>query len=105
MLTRWKSEIEAEGAEAFRGHGKLTAAEEERDIIKREFGRVLARSPRRSRHGFFHRHAGMIDRDAWRERRKRGSISPCCPGSPGPRNLLPVRSVVFLLTQLLPEHL
>ena len=52
MLTRWKSEIEAEGAEAFRGHGKLTAAdeelrdlrrklataEEERDILKKALG-------------------------------------------------------------------
>jgi transposase len=52
MLTRWKAEIEAEGAEAFRGHGKLTAAdeelrelrrklataEEERDILKKALG-------------------------------------------------------------------
>lgn len=52
MLTRWKGEIEAEGAEAFRGHGKLTAvdeelrdlrrklatAEEERDILKKALG-------------------------------------------------------------------
>jgi transposase len=52
MLTRWKSEIEDEGAEAFRGHGKLTAvdeelrdlrrklatAEEERDILKKALG-------------------------------------------------------------------
>jgi len=52
MLPRWKSEIEAEGAEAFRGHGKLTAAaeelrelrrklataEEERDILRKALG-------------------------------------------------------------------
>lgn len=51
ILTRWKSELEVEGAEAFRGHGKLTAvdeelrelrrklatAEEERDIFKRRW--------------------------------------------------------------------
>jgi transposase len=52
MLTRWKIESEADGAEAFRGHGKLTAvdeelrelrrklatAEEERDILKKALG-------------------------------------------------------------------
>lgn len=52
MLTRWKSEIEAEGGDAFRGNGKLTAvdeemrdlrrrlatAEEERDILKKALG-------------------------------------------------------------------
>lgn len=36
MLTRWKSEIEDDGAEAFRGNGKLTAVDEEmRDLRRR----------------------------------------------------------------------
>lgn len=52
MLTRWKSEIEAEGSDAFRGNGKLrvvdeemrdlrrrlAVAEEERDILKKALG-------------------------------------------------------------------
>lgn len=36
MLTRWKSEIEDDGAEAFRGHGKLTAADEEVRVLRRK---------------------------------------------------------------------
>jgi transposase len=36
MLTRWKGEIEADGAEAFRGHGKLTAADEELRDLRRK---------------------------------------------------------------------
>jgi len=36
MLTRWKSEIEDDGPEAFRGHGKLTAADEELRVLRRK---------------------------------------------------------------------
>ena len=36
MLTRWKSQLEAEGALAFPGHGKVSEAEEEIRRLRRE---------------------------------------------------------------------
>ncbi len=36
MLTRWKSQLEAEGAIAFPGHGKQSEAEEEIRRLRRE---------------------------------------------------------------------
>ena len=44
MLTRWKSELEAEGALAFPGNGKLSEAEEEIRRLRRELS--IARQER-----------------------------------------------------------
>ena len=44
MLTRWKSQLEAEGALAFPGHGKVREAEEEIRRLRREL--AIARQER-----------------------------------------------------------
>ena len=44
MLTRWKTQLQAEGAVAFRGHGKLSAIEEENRRLRRELS--IARQER-----------------------------------------------------------
>ena len=44
MLTRWKSELQAEGALAFPGNGKLSDAEEEIRRLRRELS--IARQER-----------------------------------------------------------
>lgn len=44
MLARWKAELEAEGASAFRGHGKLAEIEEENRRLRRELS--IARQER-----------------------------------------------------------
>lgn len=36
MLARWKMELESEAGQAFRGHGKLTASEEEVRELRRK---------------------------------------------------------------------
>ncbi len=44
LLTRWKSQLEADGAVAFPGHGKLSDAEEEIRRLRRELS--IARQER-----------------------------------------------------------